>query len=151
MNSPSTHARHSSAFPTLCSCKCCLQLDNFPSTSFTGSALLPHSFFISLPLQCLAWKHCTCQGSARIALWLFSFWGYCEGRAWFKSCCSWTESSLVAKKGEEKGLSMVCHQLVMRWLLSSIYFACSYLKCSGQEAFERTLATLTCLSNGILQ
>lgn len=48
------------------------------------------------------------------------------------------QRSLVAKKGKEKGMSMVCDQLVMRWLLSSICFACSYLKCSGQEAFEET-------------
>lgn len=138
-------------FPTLCSCKCYLQLDNFPSTPFTGFALLHYCFAISLPLQYVVWKHCTHQDSARVALWLFFFWDYCQDRAWVKSCCSQTESSLVVKKGEEKGMSIVCDQLVMRWLLSSIYFACSYLKCNAQKAFEKSLATLTCLSNGTLQ
>lgn len=45
-----------------------LQVDNFPPTFFTGSALVNYSFFLFFPLQCLVWKHCTCQDSARTAL-----------------------------------------------------------------------------------
>lgn len=75
---------------------------------------------------------------------VFSFWGYCYGRAWVKSCCSWTDQQLKRNRRRECQWFVINY---MRWLLSSIYFACSYLKFSGWETFDRSLATLTCLSN----